>query len=342
MTRIAPWARLAMCLAAALLDCGAHAADTGTDRVVARVSPGTVPAADLFVAGQRALGILDYTSAYRWLRDAAEQGYAPAQCALGGMYLAGLGVAADDAQALGWYRKAAEQGNAEAQTSLGLMYAHGRGVAMSDAAAVKWFRLAAEQGGATGQSNLGVMYLEGRGVDRSDTAAEHWFHKAGVQGEPLAQYNLGLLFRDARGVEQDLVEAAWWLTKAAEQEHAEAQADLGLMYAEGRGVPNDASAAVQWWRRSAEQGPILSGCQPGHRQWGRSGPGAGPQVADEFGPAGPGPGAGLSVGQRQHKCGVRETIARRADIDSAELAHFIWQKKTTFHVLFQINFPGRS
>ncbi|MBI2319358.1 MAG: SEL1-like repeat protein, partial [Betaproteobacteria bacterium] len=70
---------------------------------------------DAFELGREALLAKDYATAYRALREVAEQGHAQAQAVLAGMYLAGEGVAADDAEALRWYQRAADQGNAEAQ-----------------------------------------------------------------------------------------------------------------------------------------------------------------------------------------------------------------------------------
>ena len=55
----------------------------------------------------------DYREALKWYRMAAEQGYAPAQYNLGGMYIKGEGVPEDYREALKWYRMAAEQGLAE-------------------------------------------------------------------------------------------------------------------------------------------------------------------------------------------------------------------------------------
>jgi uncharacterized protein len=61
----------------------------------------------------------------RWLLRAAEQGYAPAQCDLGAVYVKGAGVEQSYQDALKWLRKAAEQGDALAQHSLGSIYGKG-------------------------------------------------------------------------------------------------------------------------------------------------------------------------------------------------------------------------
>jgi hypothetical protein len=86
----------------------------------------------------------DYAQAVKWFRLAADQGYAPAQGALGVTYEYGKGVPQDYAQAVKWYRLAADQGSARAQNDL--------------------VRLQAEQGNADAQRILGVTHADGGGA----------------------------------------------------------------------------------------------------------------------------------------------------------------------------------
>lgn len=58
------------------------------------------------------------TEAIKWYRQAAEQGYAIAQCNLGYCYNYGIGVEKNTTEAVKWYRKAAEQGNEDARKAL--------------------------------------------------------------------------------------------------------------------------------------------------------------------------------------------------------------------------------
>ena len=67
------------------------------------------------------------------------------------MYTEGEGVAASKVEALKWFRQAAEQGFAEGQTALGVMYALGQGVEADLVQANKWLALAAAQGDADAQ-----------------------------------------------------------------------------------------------------------------------------------------------------------------------------------------------
>jgi TPR repeat protein len=87
----------------------------------------------------------DYAEAEKWLRLAADQGFAPAQYNLG-VYQVVHHVPPDYAEAAKWYRKAAEQGHAEAQYQLGLYWSSSHAPAPDFAEAAKWLGLAAGQG----------------------------------------------------------------------------------------------------------------------------------------------------------------------------------------------------
>lgn len=94
---------------------------------------------------------MDYASAARWLRQAAQQDYVPAMNNLGFLYQFGFGVPRDYDQALHWYRRAAEHGEARAQANLGVLYQDGSGVPSDLVEAYKWFTLSAQQGDVVGR-----------------------------------------------------------------------------------------------------------------------------------------------------------------------------------------------
>ncbi len=118
------------------------------------------------------------------LRLLAEQGQAGAQFSLGSMYIDGVHVPRDYAEAARWYRLAADQGHDGAQFSLGVMYYTGRyytdqqGVAQDYGEAARWYRLAADQGHDGAQFSLGVMYMAGQGVSQDHIAAHMWLSLA--------------------------------------------------------------------------------------------------------------------------------------------------------------------
>src|SRR5437899_2838021 len=71
----------------------------------------------------------NYREAVKWFRKAAEQNYAPAECALAFAYFFGQGVEKNKLEAVRWFRKAAEQNNVDAQFMLGAAHHNGEGVA---------------------------------------------------------------------------------------------------------------------------------------------------------------------------------------------------------------------
>jgi hypothetical protein len=86
-----------------------------------------------------------------------EQGNATAQGNLGAMYVKGLGLPQNYAEAVRWTRKAVDQGDANAQANLGVMYENGWGVPQDRSEAVKWWRKAADQGNVDAQNNLAAV-----------------------------------------------------------------------------------------------------------------------------------------------------------------------------------------
>ena len=201
---------------------------------------------------------VDHVEAVKWVRKAAEQGFARAQYDLGWMYQYGRGVERSDEKAAGWYLKAAEQGLARAQHNLGFMYEYGRGVEQSYEKAVEWFLKAAEQGFADAQCKLGTMYKNGTGVEESYEKAEKWYLKAAEQGFADAQCKLGIMYEDGTGVEESYEKAEKWYLKAAEQGDARAQYNLGRMYEHGDGVEQSYEKAAEWYLKAAEQGLAIA------------------------------------------------------------------------------------
>jgi TPR repeat protein len=196
----------------------------------------------------------DYVEAVKWFRKAADQNYPDGECALADCYMDGVGVSKNFADAAKWWRKAADQGDAEAQLNLGTSYAQGEGVAKNSTEAVKWFRKAADQGNPDAQCNLGICYANGQGVAKNDAEGVKWYRKAAEQGESDAENNLGTCYEHGQGIGQDYMEAVKWYRKAAEQGTACAQANLAACYAKGVGVVKDEVTADAWLNLSAAQG----------------------------------------------------------------------------------------
>jgi len=157
----------------------------------------------------------DYTTAFRLMKQLAENGDGNAQTNLGFMYFSGQGVSKSYAESVKWYRRAAEKGHATAQFNLGLMYANGQGVPQDYTESLKWYRRAAQQGYADAQSNIGFMYDHGRGVPQDYARAVIWYRRAAEKGYATAQFNLGVMYKAGKGVPKDYVLAHFWFNLAA-------------------------------------------------------------------------------------------------------------------------------
>jgi TPR repeat protein len=172
------------------------------------------------VYGEGRLVPKDFAVARRWMLRSAEQGYVPAQGAMGEMYLMGIrdnGPIPDYADADRWLRLAATQGDADAQFWLGTGYERGWFGGTDYREALKWLRKAAAQGLPDAQYCLGQMYWEGKGVPESDSLAASWYRKAAdhfpdvgrVGGIWEAEVQLANLYRHGRLPKND-IEAYMW------------------------------------------------------------------------------------------------------------------------------------
>ena len=177
----------------------------------------------------------------------------------------GYGVEEDDAVALKWYRRSAEQGFAPAQSALGLAYAQGHVAEQDFTQAATWCRLGAEQGDSDGQLCMAWLYAGGCGVEQNYTESVRWIRLAADQGVGLAQARLGDMYANGEGgVERDPIEAHRWYRRAVEPDIYHPMrvggtevysgrpflahlAALAVLYLDGTGVlHNDVVAAYKW------------------------------------------------------------------------------------------------
>ena len=209
-----------------------------------------------FDEAMMAVKVGDYRVGLSELTRLANDGDVKSQSQLGFMYLKGLGVAANDQEAIHWLQLAEAQGDARAQNNLANLYLTGRGVAIDLTKALRRLRLSADQGYVLGQLGLASMYGRGLGVTKDAVEAEKWCRLAATQGNPDAQYLLGSMYLNGEALPKDDKEAANWFRKAAEQGHVKAETALGAAYSVGRGVLQDDIEAVKWLQLAANHGDI--------------------------------------------------------------------------------------
>lgn len=142
---------------------------------------------------------------FQWFKNAADQGYAPAQNNLGWMLFKERQIS----DATSWFKKAAVQGHAMAQLNLGKIYLDQN----KPHEASQWFTKSAEQGIAVAQHGLGMTYLNYE--PKNTEAAMIWIGKAAQQGYAPAQFDLGLLNAMGKNTPRDVVIASVLLSLAA-------------------------------------------------------------------------------------------------------------------------------
>lgn len=122
-----------------------------------------------------------YAGSVEWFTQAATQGWAPAQSALGMAYLRGVTGKVDEETAAIWYAKAAKQGYAEARYQLAILYANGLGVKKDEVKALGLFAWAAEHEHSEAQRLLATMYETGMGVKANRVEARRWHRRSAQQ-----------------------------------------------------------------------------------------------------------------------------------------------------------------
>jgi uncharacterized protein len=156
----------------------------------------------------------DADQAESWFVKSAEQGYAPAQRALGLTYSKD-----DPAKAALWLQRAAQQRDSEAQFWLGTAYEQGLFGTTNYKEAVNWLKKSAKQGHPDAQVSLGQMYEDEEGVKQSYSMAAKWYRKAAehvpnLGGAGQGRNDLGLLYEQGLGVPRDYLQAYMWLSLA--------------------------------------------------------------------------------------------------------------------------------
>lgn len=109
------------------------------------------------------------------LTQAAEQGYAPAQNLLGGLYSHGHLVDMSDTTARIWFTRAADQDYPPAITNQAAFHANDFDGSYDYQVALRHFERAAALGDPVAMTQVGVMYWHGYGVPDDVEVAKQWY-----------------------------------------------------------------------------------------------------------------------------------------------------------------------
>lgn len=161
----------------------------------------------------------DLELGYTWLRASADQGYLYAMHPLGGMYLNGRGVEADEDEAYRLFRLGAEAGAQRSIVALAQMYQRpDQGPVHDPQEGVHWFRLGAEQNNSNAVRGLSDAYLNGDGVERDPIMALRVYveyeERTGQEQTRALLRILEQMTDEERARADEIAEAEGWLDEA--------------------------------------------------------------------------------------------------------------------------------
>ena len=138
----------------------------------------------------------NYSKAHKWLSSAMDQGYKPAFCELGNLYISGNGTNKDAKRGFDLCLKGAKAGETKAASRVGELYFAGVGTKKNLKQAYRWLKKAGDKQHPSAAYNLGLMYLKGEGVARSEDKARRWFTVSALQRHVIAYVPAATLYRN--------------------------------------------------------------------------------------------------------------------------------------------------
>lgn len=207
---------------------------------------------------RRAAGA-DFASAARWYETALDRGRESVAPALATLYYEGHGGSKPDALMV---RLTQLSRNAEvAKRShlwLGRMYLEGVGIERDPAQAFRWLRSAASAPGGEGKYELAKMYLQGIGTPRDVAAGIAMLEKAVENGSNKARVLMGHAHLAGAGVPRDPAMALRWFKSAARYGGSDGARETARAAALGWGMKPSAAEAGRWLLEAKRRGDGLA------------------------------------------------------------------------------------
>jgi TPR repeat protein len=148
-----------------------------------------------------------FSDAIHFFKLSASSGNSDAQCALGILHHAGVGVERNSLLGTDYLRRAAIAGHPRAKYCYGLCLRSGLGVRLDLGQAMAQLRTAAEDGYDEAMFAYGCSLLGGIGVERDEKTAFSLFQKGAQQGHTPSILWQGVCLHDGLGVEKDRARA---------------------------------------------------------------------------------------------------------------------------------------
>ena len=168
----------------------------------------------------------------------AATGNAEAMNGLALCYSNGLGVTADDQQALSWFEKSAEAGYGNAYYNWGTAVKSGLGTNQDFKKAYNIYEQGAQLNYATSLYGQGYMLFKGLGCTQSYEQAVALFQKASVMQDHGAMYMLGICYRNGYGITLNADSAKYWLSIASAKGYKFATEELAIPQPENANIVN--------------------------------------------------------------------------------------------------------
>ena len=249
------------------------------------------------VDGVLSAWVPDASGGFKAFERACKSAYAPGCTELGALYLSGVGVEADPAQAAALFEEgckakdwwgchqlaemhwsgqtatAADSGEAarlsqigcahdipQSCASLAVALETGDGIGRDMLAAVPLYQQTCEAGIIESCYALGSLYADGRGVAPSPATAMGLFRMSCEAGDQRGCYGVGRLYVSGDGVKQDTDSAIRMFDDACEAGHAPSCSQIGELYMTGNGLDRNKRLGIRYLRRGCESGDV-SGCE---------------------------------------------------------------------------------
>jgi tetratricopeptide (TPR) repeat protein len=159
---------------------------------------------------------IDCKKAFKLFINAANIGYADAQCCVGCCYKHGYGTEKDYSEARVWYDKSSKNGCARALRHIAMCYEDGLGVEKDINQAINWYKKAIESGDKYSMVIIGSIYYYGKNeIAINHVEAFKWYAKAAEEGDSDGMWRLGMCYENGMGVNMDWDMAREWYEKAS-------------------------------------------------------------------------------------------------------------------------------
>ena len=196
----------------------------------------------------------DYTKAFEYLKESADQQNIYASYITGNMYYNGEEVEANKEMAFHYYNKAIKEtkrgkSNPYAHYKVAQMYEKGESVEKDEEEAEIHYKIAyqmfekmeKETPDANTEYKLGMMNLKGKGVEENIEKAEEYLKQSSENGNTYAQYQYAKILID-KGDDENAKKAVEMLRKSALKKNTMSQYALGKLYATDERFYNEAQA----------------------------------------------------------------------------------------------------